>query len=148
MIEPRTFVRDSNNSLTAVMLLEDYARMRENPDNDDTGPIFLFYPDEICGLPHRGREPWITGDYSLMNTLLAGHTVVSRDIGIPFSNGHQLYETREALLLSFRKIGSVAEAIEIFGLHRPAGELRMVDGKIVDDGGNVIFDLANSPTFA
>jgi hypothetical protein len=116
MPDPKTFIKWSNNSLRAVMLLEDYERMLADPESDDVGPIFLFYPDGYVDLPERGREPWITGDLSLMQRLLAGHIVVEREIGVPFSNGHELYDTLKTLLSQFRKCPSVQEAIEIFGL--------------------------------
>lgn len=116
MHDPKVFVSDSNNNTIAVMEKAVYdRRIRADVTERDTiGPIFLFRPDGLIDL--QGREPWITGDYSLMNRLLAGHVVVYREIWIPFSNGHQLYDTREALLSNVRLSGSVAEAMEVFGL--------------------------------
>lgn len=111
-----TFVRCSNNSLIAVMRQEDLERIQDG--QEPHYGVFLFLPDQYLsdGFAANDREPWIAGNYSLMERLLAGHATINTEFYVSFSNGHQLYGDRDELLKQFRRIGNLAEAMDAFEL--------------------------------
>ena len=117
MPDMKTFVRgEMHHGIYAVMLLEDFDRMMKLPPGNRTtvGPIFLFARDDH--FVDGSRSPWLAGNLDLMEDLLRPHVVVAREMSIPFSNGPQLYGDYDSLLTAFGQIGTLAEAIEVFGL--------------------------------
>lgn len=108
----RTFYQDSNNGFVALMDEDTYHRYSESSEGQkaEIGPIFIFGPSDTAK-----REPWIAGDLELMSQLLGGPTMVlPGHFGVPFSNGAELYENPEVLVRQLRRIGTLAEAIEVF----------------------------------
>ena len=105
MNEQRTVILDSNNNVAALSLVD--------VEGDPTGSIFLFYPDDQAD--YRRNEPWFAGNYTLLDQLIAGCRVVGGGLSIPFTNGPELYPTREKLLDELHRVGTLAEAIAIFG---------------------------------
>lgn len=119
------YYKDSNNGVTAVVTEEVYKKLEErqklriechnsglpDPQLPPIRPVFTF-----SGPDHHSFG-FMTGSYTLMKRLLAGHDVRDGGIYVPFSNGVELGSCgQESGRFERGFMTSLDEAIEAFGL--------------------------------
>ncbi len=108
----REFVTCENNTTVVLVTEEDYDRLQGGRGMEHG--YFLFYHPDLMQV-----EPWFHGDHRQMGALIKGCAgqVRSESMGVPFSNGAQLYASAgpQALRDEFDKLATWTALLDVFG---------------------------------